>query len=158
MGLQLAWLGPYRAVPVQDLLSKKVPFSERFKKLKPLMLEVFASENEEARLAFEDWFKRIARAKAVRNDYAHGRWGFGARAKLEDPEFEFVALSWEMDPAKQRPSLRLRLSTFAREVALVESLFDEYSELERRFMPTARPGRAWEDQQDSQRLDSSARG
>lgn len=147
MGLQLAWLGPYRGVAVQELLDKKISFSERFRKLKPLVLETFAHEDEEARHAFRNWFGRIARAKAMRNDYAHGRWGFGRNADLDDPEFEFVALSWEMDAAKQPPAVRLRLSAFAHEVALVESLFNEYWELERRYRSSARPSRAWEDEQ-----------
>jgi hypothetical protein len=155
MGLQLAWLGPYRGVAVQDLLDGKIPFGQRLKALRRLVLEVFASENEHAHVAFKRLFQRIERAQAMRNDYVHGRWGFPVRAEWPDPEFEFVPLSWEMDPLKQAPPLRLRLSKLAREVAAIELLFDEYRDLERMFMSTARPPLTWEIQQTSASSTSS---
>lgn len=151
MGLQLVWLGPYCQVPVAQLLDKRVPFNQRLQMLRRLVLDVFAHENDDAREAFAAWFNGIDKAKALRNDYAHGRWGFQHGLQLADPEFDFVALDWEMDKAKQAPAIRLRLSSLAREVAAVESLFNEYRRLEREFEWSARPPRA-RDEQDGTRL------
>lgn len=57
--------------------------------------------------------------------------------------FEFVALSWEMDPHKQAPSMRMILQDFETVVVEVEGLFGEYMSLEKRFRMQGRPSKDW---------------
>lgn len=75
VGLQLKWLGPYRGMNVDRLLDARLPFKHRFDALEPLVLDMYAHTNRVAHDLYQTWFTRVERAKAVRNNYAHGRWG-----------------------------------------------------------------------------------
>lgn len=145
IGLQLKWIGPYRGVEIDDLLTARVPFTHRFDALKSLLLEIYAREDRQAHAAFAKWFDRAEEARALRNDYAHGRWGFLSPDQLEPYEVEFVGLGWEMDPAKQAPAVRMRLDELDAEVQLIESLFAEFRSLAQTFSDRARPPKQWED-------------
>ncbi len=144
MGLQLKWLGPYRGVPIDHLLDKRVPLAHRFCALRPLVLEVYATDGVDASRSFSQWFDRADEAKALRNDYAHGRWLFDTADECADPHFDFVALSWEMDPAKQDPPLRLSLTQFRRQVEEMELLSGEFFKLESKFRDRCLPPIAYQ--------------
>jgi hypothetical protein len=146
VGLQLKWIGPYRGVEIDHLLVPRVHFSQRFEALKPLLLEVYGSQDLHAHAAFTKWFARAEEAKAMRNGYAHGRWGIPSAFQAEPYEVEFISLGWELDPAKQPPAQRMRLDELAEEVRLIESLFAEFSNLERRFRRRATPPKRSEEE------------
>lgn len=141
VGLQLKWLGPYCGVEVGALLSARTPFARRFNELEPLVISVFGRAPG-ARGAFQDWFDRVKAAKAVRNDFAHGRWSPWPLRDAPVPTFEFVALHWEMDPEVQPPAARVSLQELREAVAAIESLFREYARLEKHYMSGARPPKA----------------
>jgi len=139
LGLQLKWIGPCLGVAVDHLLNPRAPFSQRLAALEPLVVEVYCEAGADAPADFEHWFDRAREAKALRNDHAHGRWGFRSASMLGDFDVEFVRLNWETDPLKQEGAVRLKLEDFAKEVAAIESLFGDYARLERRFRHRARP-------------------
>lgn len=142
LGLQLKWLGPYRGVKIDQLLDARLPFKHRLDALKPLVLEMYAHTDQAAYDLYQSWFERVENAKAIRNDYAHGRWG-GFRPVKEG--FEFVALSWEMDAMKQTPAVRMTFDDLERNVAEVELLFSEYTSFGNRFRMQGRPSKEWEE-------------
>lgn len=142
VGLQLRWLGPYRGHDVADLLSTgQGSFHQRLRKLRSLAAETWAQADAEALKSFSDWFVRAEAARGIRNDYAHGRWG---RRSFRSDDFNFIALSWEMDPDKQPPEVVVHLDELAREVAEIESLAHEFFELQKQFEGSARPSIEWE--------------
>jgi hypothetical protein len=142
IGLQLKWLGPYRGVKVDHLLDAKLPFKHRLDALKPLVIEMYAHTDQAAHDLYQTWFERVKNAKAIRNDYAHGRWGGFTPVK---EGFEFVALSWEMDPLKQTAAVHMTFDDLERSVAEVERLFGEYMSFEKRFRMQGRPSKEWEE-------------
>ncbi|MDM0049808.1 hypothetical protein [Variovorax sp. J22R115] len=144
IGLQLKWLGPYRGVEVEDLLSASEPFKKRVKKLRPLVFEMWGHSNPAAREAFEHWFERVERARALRNDYAHGRWG---PVSIREPNlFAFVALSWEFDPDKIAPEVRITLDEFEAQIKEIELLGHDFMRLQKKFEAEGRWSKAWEDE------------
>ena len=142
IGLQLKWLGPYRGIKVDHLLDAKLPFKHRLDALKPLVLEMYAHTDQAAYDLYQTWFERVENAKAIRNDYAHGRWG-GFTPVREG--FEFVALTWEMDPMKQTPAVHMTFNDLERNVAEVERLFGEYTSFETEFRMQGRQSKEWEE-------------
>ncbi|HYP84957.1 hypothetical protein [Variovorax sp.] len=145
IGLQLKWLGPYRGVDVDHLLvAPSVHFKTRLDKLRPLALEMWGHSNPVACAAFEQWFQRVERARGVRNDYAHGRWG---RVNMREPDlFAFVALSWEFDPAKMAPEVQVTLDELEVQVKEIEALVHDFQRLQKKHEGDGRWSKAWEDQ------------
>ena len=142
VGLQLKWLGPYRGHNVSDLFSTgQGSFRHRLRKVKSLTIETWAHSDAEAQKAFSDWFVRAEAARGIRNDYAHGRWG---RRSFRNEDFNFVALTWEMDADKQAPEVVIHLDELAQEVAEIERLAHEFVELQKRFENSALPSVEWE--------------
>jgi hypothetical protein len=139
MGLQLRWLGPYNDVPVEQLLDVKVPFAHRLRALKPLVLQTFAPAGSSALAEFEALFRRTEEAKAMRNDYVHGRWGVPGRKLNGQPMLLFVPLHWHMEPDRPDDSMELSIEAFGEQVRDVEALADEYWILTKRYLPFARP-------------------
>ncbi|MDM0050923.1 hypothetical protein QTI04_18105 [Variovorax sp. J22R115] len=142
--MQLKWLGPYRGVEVEDLLSASEPFRKRVRKLRPLVFETWGHSKLAAREAFEKWFERVERARALRNDYAHGRWG---RVSMREPDlFAFVGLSWEFDPDKIAPEVRITLGELEAQVKEIEALSRDFLRLQKKFEAEGRWSKAWEDE------------
>jgi hypothetical protein len=133
IGLQLRSLGQHRGVDVRDLLDPKQPFQQRFRRLKPLVLDIYGHENQEIRQQFEDWFARALNAKALRNDYAHGRWDFGSAFHWDGDTVNFIPLSWETDPAAQPAPIVVSLKAFHADVETAEGLLRDYWKLEKRY-------------------------
>jgi hypothetical protein len=141
VGLQLKWLGPYRGVEVDKLLNPRQPFQNRLDALRPLVLDMYAHSDATAHGLYREWFERVENTKAVRNNYAHGRWGGWTPVR---EGFEFVALSWDFDPETMTPSVHMTLQELERSVVEIERLFGEYMALEKRFRMLGRPSKAWE--------------
>ncbi|WP_286530578.1 hypothetical protein [Variovorax sp. J31P179] len=146
IGLQLRWLGPYRGVEVAHLLvAPNVHFKTRLDKLRPLALEMWGHSNPTARKAFEQWFQCAEHARGLRNDYAHGRWG---PVTFREPDlFAFVALSWEFDPDRKTPEVRMTLAELEEQVEEIESLLHDFLQLQKTFEKDSRWTKAWEDAQ-----------
>jgi len=132
IGLQLRSLSHYRAVDVDELLKPETStFKPRLRRLRTLSLEVYGQRNRAAREAFERWFRRAEAARALRNNYAHGRWGL---VSVQQPDlFIFVALSWVFDPEKMDPPVQLSLAELEEQVLEVESLGRDFLALQRTF-------------------------
>lgn len=76
VGLQLHWIGPMLGVDVtEDLDPKRTHLRQRLRRLKSLTLKSFAAAGDDAVRELTNWFERADRARAIRNDYVHGRWG-----------------------------------------------------------------------------------
>lgn len=144
IGLQLNWLGPYRGMPVADLLEVRRPFAHRLDALEPLVVETYGHSSSKAKRAFKSWFARAREAKAIRNDYAHGRWAIYERVSGESTVIEFMPLSWQLEPAKQPQPIRVSLSDFREEVETIRALTSEFMQIEQRFVQRVRPSAEWE--------------
>lgn len=147
IGLQLRWPGLYRGVDVAGLLTAETKFKTRAKKLRSLVGEMWGHSNEAAREAFDQWFERVERVRALRNNYAHGRWGNASAKDLN--YYQFVALSWEFDAERQPPAEYLSLDELEVQVKEVETLFNDFKKLTRKYETEGRWSKAYEDQHGS---------
>ena len=139
IGLQLKWMGPYCGVKVEHLLNARMPFTVRLDALEPLVMEIYGHENGEARRDFAQWFEHARTAKAVRNDFVHGRWAVYSDGFPRTPKIEFIALNWEMEQAKQTPPTSINLDDFEEAISALESLFGDYWKLTERYENNAKP-------------------
>lgn len=142
MGLQLKWLGEYRGRPVAKLLRKNVAFDRRLKLLHELSIETWGHSDAKIADEFKKWFKEVERVQKQRNRFAHGRWGYVHKGT---GEIEFVALSWETDPDKMRPTVNVALIDFERLSGEVEQLGGAFVALQDKHMAHARYKKEWED-------------
>ncbi len=142
IGLQLKWLGEYRDRPAAKLLRKNVPFDRRLKLLQHLSVECWGHSDITVADEFKAWFKEVERVQKQRNRFAHGRWGYVHKGT---GEVEFVDLSWETDPDKMKPTVRVALADFGGLASDVERLSGEFLSLQDRHMPRVRYTKQWED-------------
>ncbi|CAN7330337.1 hypothetical protein LJR130_001759 [Variovorax sp. LjRoot130] len=142
IGLQLNWLGEYRGQPVAKLLRKNVAFARRLKCLRQLAIETWGHSDPKVVDEFKAWFKEVERVQGQRNKYAHGRWGY---MRINTDEIEFVELSWESDPAKMKPAVKVALEDFRRLVGEVERLTHGFVSLQKKFESRVRYKKEWED-------------
>lgn len=69
-----------------------------------------------------DWFEQAHKARAFRNDYAHGRWGLpGKHLHIESgrlseatPLVVFIPLDWDMSANRPDKIVNFTLEEFAR--------------------------------------------
>lgn len=148
VGIQLDALGSYCGADVADLLRpQQARLGERLKKLKELVLDVYSNAGDEARKELIAWFERADDARALRNDYAHGRWGVpgklafkpGGRAIDAEPLLVFVPLSWNFEPDRPDESTSMSMREFEAQVAIVESLLSDYERLTKMYASLAKP-------------------
>ena len=134
---------------LQKLLRRRTAkLDDRLKALEEIMIRACTSSGDEALQAFRDWFKRAHRAKALRNDYAHGRWGVpgayrqapSGRQCDAEPLLSFVPLNWNMSPGRSDNMVTMTLSQFEVQVSEVESLGSEYHALTKKHAGLACPG------------------
>ena len=135
IGLQLRHIAPYCNEPLEEMLRVRTPFAQRLRALEPLLMVFFEEAGPEASTAFKSWMQRANEAKALRNDYVHGRWNVLPLHLPDGPMLEFVALNWETDPKQQEPTVRMGFEQLENEVKTLESLFADFQKLERRFSP-----------------------
>ena len=135
LGLQLKWLGPHCAVDIATHLDpRRTPFIKRLHRLRKVVVIAFAPGGVEVLAEFKAWFKRAECATALRNTYAHGRWGVPGRHRFTEstriadatPLLCFVPLGWDMSPHSADTTIELTLDEFAEQVREAEALFSQY--------------------------------
>ena len=134
LGLQLKWLGPHCAVDISKYLGRRIKFINRLHRLRKVVLIAFAPGGAEVLAEFKAWFKRAECANAMRNTYAHGRWGVPGRHRFTEstriadatPLLCFVPLGWDMSPHSADTTIELTLDEFAEQVREAEALFSQY--------------------------------
>lgn len=91
-------------------------------------------------------------ATSVRAGYLHdhGEWAEELRCVLNTSRasavaLEFVELSWESDPAKMKPAVKVALEDFRRLVGEVERLTHGFMSLQKKFESRVRYKKEWED-------------
>lgn len=138
VGLQLSWLGGHCGIDVSKELSvSKATLSTRLTKLQAIVAQAFKAAGPTAMAEFDNWFARAASARALRNDYAHGRWGTpGKLAESPDgpghprvPMLAFVRLDWDMTAGQPDRSVYMTLDDFRAEVVDAVSVFNAFFKL-----------------------------
>lgn len=131
VGLQLNWLGPQCRVDVSKCLdARNASLDRRLHKLKKLIKKAFGTAGPEVLDEFSRWFASAYAAKALRNNYAHGRWGVPGRLAESPlgaghprvPMLAFIAMEWDMTPNQADRSVYMT----------VEELGDQVSEAVRK--------------------------
>jgi len=120
----------------------------RLKELRKIVLKAYKSAGETALAEFEEWFARADKARALRNDYVHARWGVpgkylgGPDCALIDaiPLLTVLSLTWDMSPNQPDKSTAMTLDEFAQQVETVEGLFADYWKLSKTYERFARLG------------------
>lgn len=137
IGLQLNWMGPMLGIDVtEDLDPKGTNLRQRLKRLKTLTLKAFAAAGDDAVRELGNWFERADKARAIRNDYVHGRWGVPASFEMDaegridgEPLLGFVPLNWDFTPGQPDQTIRMKMQDFARQVDAAERLMTDYTRL-----------------------------
>jgi hypothetical protein len=142
VGLQLKWLGDYRAQPVEQLLRKTVPFDMRLRRLKKLAIETWGHTDLAVANEFREWFAAVERVQKQRNTFAHGRWG---DPRTSADVVQFVELTFETDADKMKPELTISLAEFGQLVSEVEGLSASFMALQKKFETRVRYRKDWED-------------
>ncbi|WP_320422706.1 hypothetical protein [Roseateles agri] len=151
VGLQLNWLGQHCNVSVARYLDPtKCSLAMRLAKLHSLVKRAFKPAGPAALNEFGAWFEQAGAARALRNNYAHGRWGVPVRLDEDPrgPEFPriqmlaFVALDWDMTPNQPDRSVYMSLESFQQQVADAVKVFNSYFKLSEKHLPhVGVPGR-----------------
>jgi hypothetical protein len=142
VGLQLRWLGDYRAQPVEQLLRKTVRFDTRLHRLKKLALETWGHTDPAVAEQFREWFAVVVRVQKQRNTLAHGRWG---EIRTSADSIQFVELTFETDADKMKPEVTISLAELGRLASEVERLSASFIALQKRFETKVRYRKDWED-------------
>lgn len=126
-----------------DLDPKGTKLRQRLKRLKSLTLKAYAAAGDDAVWELRNWFERADRARAIRNNYVHGRWGVPAGFELDaegridgEPLLGFVPLNWDLTPGQPDQTIRMKMQDFAKQVDAAERLLFEYIRLTDKY-------RAW---------------
>lgn len=142
MGLQLRYWSLEGDQKVQELLEpQSAKLKGRLKALERLMQSAWGQPNPDGVREFTEWFERANRARGLRNDYAHGRWGVpGKRLPAESGRFcdatpllVFVPLDWDMSPDRKDRSVDLTLEQFAAQVEEAELLSSQFFSLVEKY-------------------------
>jgi len=149
VGLQLNWMSECYGFKLGDLLDpKKTPLQKRVAKLRSVCKKAYQPAGEVAMAEFADWFTKIDKARALRNDYVHGRWGVpggrrgGADTPIKDCELllGFVPLHWNLSPETMPQEITMTLGEFEQQVEDAISLFVQYFELQKKYLSYMRLG------------------
>lgn len=138
IGLQLRWMGPALGVDVTaDLDPAGAKLLTRLKRLKSLTRRGFSGAGAAAHAEFDSWFRRAERARALRNDYVHGRWGVPAAYEMDaegrlngQPLLGFVPLNWNLSPDQPDPTVLMTMQAFAQQVDHAERLTADFFRLQ----------------------------
>ena len=149
VGLQLNWLGLYYQCDVKELLDPcKTQLKGRLKELRKVVLKAYEPAGENALAELVEWFLRADKARALRNDYVHARWGVPGKFLAEPdcamidavPLLTVLSLNWDMSPDQPDKSTSMTLDEFAQQVETVEDLFADYWRLSKKYERFARQG------------------
>lgn len=147
VGLQLNWLGIHCGVDVSKHLDpNRVSLGTRLDKLETLVGQAFKAAGPEAMAEFDAWFSRARSARALRNNYAHGRWG--CPGKLAEsphgaghpriPMLAFVSLDWDLTPDQPDRSLYLTMEDFSSQVDDAIAVFNSFFALTEKHLAFVR--------------------
>jgi hypothetical protein len=138
VGLQLNWLGPYCQVDVSKYLNpSKFTLDNRLGILRKLVKKAYKSAGPEAVSEFDQWFVTARAARALRNNYAHGRWGVPGRLAESPlgpghpriPMLAFVRLDWDMTPNQPDRSIYMTAEELQDQVEEAVSVFKSFFDL-----------------------------
>jgi hypothetical protein len=113
---------------------RRMPFIVRLQRLRKIILIAFAPGGDTLLREFKAWFKRAETATALRNSYAHGRWGVPGRHRFNENTtiadatrlLCFYPLGWDMSPEREDQTVELTMDEFASQVSEAEATFAEY--------------------------------
>lgn len=132
IGLQLNWLGSCCQVDVSRYLHPtKFTLDQRLALLKKLVKKAFKSAGTEALDEFGLWFASARSARALRNNYAHGRWGVPGRLAESPlgpdhprvPMLAFVRLDWDLSPDQADRSVYMTVEELRGQVTEAVAVF-----------------------------------
>ncbi|WP_157128563.1 hypothetical protein [Cupriavidus sp. USMAA2-4] len=150
VGLQLGYWAHKDDASIWKLLKPGTSrLHERLTALEELVSAAWFASHDEGQKEFRHWFARAHKARGLRNEYAHGRWGvpgkhlFTESGRLSDatPLLVFVPLDWDMSPNREDKSIELTLDEFAAQVEEAEQLSVHFLNIERRYGAHLYPGR-----------------
>jgi hypothetical protein len=144
IGLSLGWLGPHNNNDVSKWLEpKKSQLGQRIEKLEELIKKTYDQAQPQLTSDFDAWFRRSEKARALRNDFIHARWGLPGELNGEEPYVFFLALNWDMSLDRPDRSIRLTLNEFDRQIAEVNKLAGDFVKLHHRHAKHAIPAAWW---------------
>lgn len=148
VGLQLNWLGIHCGVDVSKHLDpSRVSLGARLDKLQTLVGQAFKAAGPEAMAEFDAWFSRARSARALRNNYAHGRWAApGKQAESPHgpghprvPMLGFVGLDWNLTPDQPDRSVYITMEDFSAQVDDAVAVFNQFFQLTEKHLAFVRP-------------------
>lgn len=149
VGMQLYWMADYYKFELGDLLDpKKIPLQKRLAKLKSVSKKAYQPAGKAAIAEFNEWFAKIDKVRALRNDYVHGIWGVpgGHLGGPDTPRCDcelllsFVPLHWNLSPDREQQETTFTLGEFADQVGDAIKLFGQYSKLSDKYLGYMRLG------------------
>ncbi len=144
IGLSLNWLGPHNSIDVTKWLDpKKSQLGQRIEKLEELVKKTYDQTQPQVASDFDVWFRRAEKARALRNNYVHARWGLPGELIGENPYVFFLELNWDMSPDQPDRSIRLTLIEFDQQIKEVNQLAGEFINLHHRYAKHAIPAAWW---------------
>lgn len=144
IGLALNWLGQHDSIDVSKFLDpKKTQLCQRLGKIQELMNKIYDQTQPQVTTDFGAWFQRADKARALRNDYVHARWGMPGELKDEEPYVFFLALNWDMTPGQPDKTIKLTLNEFDRQIEEVSKLAGDFMKLRDRHAKHAIPAAWW---------------
>ena len=144
IGLALNWLGQHNSIDVSKLLNpKKAQMCQRLEKLEELIVQIYDHTKPEVAADFGAWFRRTEKARALRNDYVHARWGMAGKLRDEEPYVFFLALNWDMSADQPDRSIKLTLKEFDLQIDEVSKLGGDFMKLKDRHAKHAIPAAWW---------------
>lgn len=142
VGLQLRYWGHPEDAKIQELLRPRIArLEERLKALEKLLERAWGASNSKGWQEMDLWFRRAHKARAFRNEYAHGRWAapgkhrFSESGRISDaaPLLVFVPLDWDMSEDREDQSIEMTLDEFALQVREAEQLSQMHWDLTKRY-------------------------
>lgn len=149
VGLQLNWMSGYYGFEIGELLNPKASnLQKRIAKLRSVCKQAFQPAGPTAIAEFSKWFAKADKARALRNDYVHGRWGVpgshrgGPDTPRQDCELllTFVPLHWDLSPETMPKEIAITMGEFRQQVEDAISLFEDYFNLSQKYIDRMRLG------------------
>ncbi|MDL5031266.1 hypothetical protein QRD43_05035 [Pelomonas sp. APW6] len=148
VGLQLRWIGVRLGVDTTKSLNvQKYRLADRLKCLQLHIEPLLSKQSPNALCEFQAWFDRAERARALRNDYAHGRWAAPGKY-VESPQgpehprvplLAFIPLDWDMSSGRPDTSRYMSLDELAEQVSDAADLFRSFKALSDKYLERIDP-------------------
>ena len=148
VGLQLRWIGIRLGVDTTKSLNvKKYRLADRLKCLQLRIEPLLSKQSPNALCEFRAWFDRAERARALRNDYAHGRWAAPGKY-VESPQgpehprvplLAFIPLDWDTSSGRPDTSRYMSIEELAEQVSDAAALFRSFKALSDKYLERIDP-------------------